>query len=127
MGWDLARSGTRASAPLAAGGCNTTASMWRVGRESLCGTTIAGARNAFNVRIRCHSFFLCTITLALCQDRLGLNQDGNKKPIQTNKLACVRVRFHRACSKRHPTRECAAVGGGNVSAVEQAHNTGEWL
>jgi hypothetical protein len=32
----------------------------------------------------------------------------------------------RACSKRHPTQRCAMVGGGNVSNVEQARNTGDW-
>ena len=37
-------------------------------------------------------FLVIAITLMLCQDRLGTNQDGNKKPIQskrTNWRACA--------------------------------------
>lgn len=38
----------------------------------------------------------------------------------------VRNNDCRACTKRHPTRQCSIVGGSNVSAVEQTRNTGEW-
>ena len=38
----------------------------------------------------------------------------------------VRNNDCRACSKRHASQQCAVVGGGNVSGVDQAHNTGDW-
>ena len=38
----------------------------------------------------------------------------------------VRNNDCRACTKRHPTQKCSAVGGINVSNVEQTRNTGEW-
>ena len=38
----------------------------------------------------------------------------------------VRNNDCRACAKRHASRQCAVIGGGNVSGVDQARNTGEW-